>query len=55
MSMLIVGLNGENGVTPTAEEAEPYLNQMANNLMMGQDISRYVIFDRQENPIVIQR
>ncbi len=52
--MIAAGLNGQNGRAPTAEEAEPHLNQMANNLMSGQDMSRYVIFDREENPIIVQ-
>lgn len=52
--LLIAGLSGEGDTPPTTEEAEPYLNKMANDLSSGQDLSRYVIFDRQENPIVIQ-
>ena len=52
--MMIAGLNGKEGVAPTTEEAEPYLNQMANNVSDGQDLSNYVIFDREENPIVMQ-
>lgn len=52
--MMIAGLNGKNGVAPSTDEAEPYLNQMANNVSDGQDLSNYVIFDRNENPIVMQ-
>lgn len=52
--MMIAGLNGQNGTAPTTDEAEPYLNQMANNVSDGQDLSNYVIFDREENPIVMQ-
>ena len=52
--ILIAGLAGENGKAPTTEEADPYLNQMANGLTMGEDLSRYIIFDREENPIVMQ-
>ncbi|MBV1920224.1 MAG: hypothetical protein KUG73_06055 [Pseudomonadales bacterium] len=51
--MLTAGLNGKDGVAPTTEEAEPYLNQMTNQLASGQDISQFVIFDREENPIDI--
>lgn len=53
--MIIAGLNGADGKAPSSDEAEPFLNQMANNLSQGQDLSGYVIFDRKENPIVIQR
>ncbi len=52
--MFVVGLSGENGSAPSPEDAEPYLNQMANNLATGQDLSQYVIFDRKENPVLIQ-
>lgn len=52
--IIIAGLSGENGVAPSTEDADPYLNQMANGLTMGEDLSRYLIFDRSENPIVMQ-
>lgn len=52
--MLVVGLSGQNGEAPSPEDAEPFLNQMANNLSSGQDLSQYVIFDRKENPVMIQ-
>lgn len=49
--ILIAGMNGEDGQAPTTEEAEPLLNKMANDLMQGQDLSRYLILDREENQI----
>lgn len=52
--IMVAGLNGVDGVAPSEEDAEPYLNQMANNVSSGNDISNYVIFDRKENPIVMQ-
>lgn len=52
--MLAVGLSGQNGVAPTTESAEPFLNQMISNLTSGQDLTRYVIFDRENNPVLIQ-
>ncbi len=52
--VFIAGLNGEGTTPPTSDEAEPYLNQMVNSLASGQDLSRYVTFDREENPIVIE-
>ncbi len=52
--ILTAGLAGQNGEAPSADDAEPYLNQMANALASGQDLSQYVIFDRQENPVMIQ-
>jgi hypothetical protein len=52
--MLAVGLSGQNGVAPTSDEAEPFLNQMIDNLTAGQDLTQYVIFDREDNPVLIQ-
>lgn len=52
--MLAVGLSGQNGKAPTTEEAEPFLNQMVDNLTAGQDLTQYVIFDREDNPVLIQ-
>ena len=52
--ILIAGLSGENGQAPSTEDAEPYLNQMVNGLAAGEDLSRYIIFDREQNPIMMQ-
>lgn len=52
--MIAVGLSGQNGKAPTSDDAEPFLNQMVDNLTSGQDLSAYVIFDRQGDPVLIQ-
>jgi hypothetical protein len=52
--MLAVGLSGQNGVAPSGDDTEPFLNQMVSNLKDGQDLSQYVIFDREDNPVLIQ-
>ena len=52
--MIIASLSGENQITPSSEDAEPFLNRMTNDVAAGNDLSRYVIFDRQQNPIVMQ-
>jgi len=49
--IFIAGLSGEQGKTPSAEQAEPYLNQMTNDLTNGQNIARYVVIDRAGEPI----
>ncbi len=49
--VLIAGLSGHDGVAPSADDAEPYLNKMSNDLADGQDLGRYVILDRNEKPI----
>jgi len=52
--VFIASLSGENGVAPTTEEAEPFLNKMTNDVETGNGIGRYVIFDREENPIELE-
>ncbi len=52
--LITSSLSGKDGVAPTQDEAEPYLNQMTNGLAQGQDLSKYVIFDRSNHPIVVQ-
>ena len=52
--MLAVGLSGQNNQAPSSDDAEPFLNQMVSNLTAGQDLSQYVIFDRENNPVMIQ-
>ncbi|WP_341501264.1 hypothetical protein [Gallaecimonas sp. GXIMD4217] len=51
--IFIASLAGAMGRAPSPEDAEPYLNKMTNDLMTGQNIAQYVIFDRQQNPIAM--
>lgn len=51
--VIIAGLSGFEGLPPTTEMAEPYLNQMANAVMLGGDLSNYIIFDRNETLVVV--
>lgn len=51
--ILIAGISGENGEAPDTLSVEPILNKMANDLMQGQELSRYLILDRHENRIEI--
>ena len=52
--LITVGLSGQGGLPPTEEEAEPFLNKMANDLSSGQSMSQYLVFDRNENPVLIE-
>jgi len=52
--LITVGLAGKNGMPPTEEEAEPFLNKMANDLSSGQSMSEYLVFDRDENQVLIE-
>lgn len=52
--IFVASLSGDNGVAPTTEEAEPFLNKMANDIETGNGVGRYVIFDRDENPIQLE-
>jgi len=51
--LITVGLSGKGGMPPSEEEAEPFLNKMANDLSSGQSMSQYLVFDRSENPVLI--
>ena len=49
--VFISSLSGGKKQPPTTEDADPYLNKMTNDITSGQNIARYVVFDRQDNPI----
>jgi len=49
--VFVASLSGDNNQAPSEEDAEPYLNQMAQDIMSGNNIMRYVVYDRNENPI----
>lgn len=51
--ILVTSLSGTADNPPTSEQAEPHLNKMTNDVLSGQDLSRYVIFDRNENLVFI--
>ncbi len=52
--VFIASLSGEKGMTPTSNDADPFLNKMTHDIESGNNISRYVVFDRDENPIELQ-
>lgn len=52
--VLISSLGSRSASLPSAEEADVYLQRMANMVQMGGDLSSFVIFDRQETPIIMQ-
>ncbi|MFQ3250280.1 MAG: hypothetical protein ACI9O6_002118 [Glaciecola sp.] len=49
--VFIASLSGQNKQPPSSEDAEPFLDQMTDDVMTGKNIRRYVVFDRKENPI----
>ncbi|MCC2615048.1 ribonucleotide reductase subunit alpha [Aestuariibacter halophilus] len=49
--VFIASLGGDGDFPPSSDDAEPFLNQMTNDVATGNNIMRYVVFDRQENPI----
>ena|SRR3989338_2035526 len=52
--VFVVGLSGANGKAPSSDDAAPYLNKMTNDLVTGQSIAQYAVFDRNENPVALQ-
>ena len=51
--LFVASLAGTKTAAPSEDEAEPFLNKMTSDIKTGQDLSQYLVFDRQENPIVI--
>lgn len=51
--IFIASLSGDKNAPPSTEDAEPFLKQMSNDIMTGNNIARYIVFDRNENPIEI--
>jgi len=52
--ILFAGLSGAGGQPPTSEEAQPHLDKMVNDVQSGQDLSRYLILDRNEHIVTMQ-
>lgn len=53
--VFISGLSGQNGQAPSEQDAEPFLNKMTNDLASGQDLSRYLVLDRNQQAIELER
>lgn len=49
--VFIASLAGQMKQAPSSEDAQPYLDKMTDDVMTGSNIRRYVVFDREENPI----
>lgn len=46
-------LDGNAGLPPSSEDAGPYLKMMTNDLASGKNISKYIVFDRMENHVIL--
>ena len=49
--VFIASLSGDHNTAPSSEHAGPFLDTMTKDISSGNNINRYVVFDRQENPI----
>ncbi len=49
--VLVASLGGKNGKAPSAQDAERPLKMMMHSVEHGSDLSRYMAFDRQGNPL----
>jgi hypothetical protein len=49
--IFIASLSGDENGPPSTEDAEPFLKKMTDDVVTGSNIMRYVVLDRQENPI----
>lgn len=52
--VLIASLDGEQGIAPSSQDAEPHLDKMVNDLRSGEDLSRYLVLDRSANVVTMQ-
>ncbi len=52
--VLVASLGGADGEPPTSEAAAPYLEKMVKDVMTGQDLSRYLILDRDEQIVTME-
>lgn len=52
--IMVSSLSAGNGRLPDSAEAEPYLQQMAEAIQTGTDLSRYVVFNRAGCPVSLQ-
>lgn len=49
--VLVAGLAGRNGITPSSEDAEQPLKMMLHAVENGGDLSKYMAFDREGVPV----
>ncbi len=52
--IFVASMSGTDGRVPSSADAEPHLDRMTNDLLTGQDLSRYLILDREENIVTMQ-
>jgi hypothetical protein len=52
--IITASLSGSEGLAPSSDDADPHLNQMANMLASGEDLSRFMIFDREQQIVQVQ-
>ncbi len=52
--VLIAVLAGKNGVAPDSEAAEEPLKEMVHTVQQGGDLSSFLMFDREGNPIIFE-
>lgn len=50
--VMIAVLAGKNGVAPSSEVAEAPLKKMVHTVQQGGDLSPFLMFDRNGNPVV---
>jgi len=49
--VLVAGLSGRNGIAPSADDATQPLKVMQHTVENGGDLSHYMAFDRDGNPV----
>jgi hypothetical protein len=49
--VLVAGLAGRNGIVPSSDDAEEPLKMMLHTIETGGDLSKYMAFDREGEPV----
>jgi len=52
--VLVAAMSGQNGQMPTSEDAEEPLKQIANDVVSGGDLSAFLAFNRDGEPVMFR-
>jgi hypothetical protein len=49
--VIVAGLAGRNGIVPSSDDAEEPIKMMLHTIETGGDLSKYMAFDREGEPV----
>jgi len=51
--IFVSSFSGSNGKVPSSDDASVYLERMTNDLLTGKDLSKYIVWNRNQETIII--